>query len=284
MPRTYVETLNLKSRLTLLGGEGVVIRHDSESPINLADVHDVALIDIALECTANRKPAAWLDGTRKTVFRNCALRSARGNGIDAIATQRLFAYDCTIEGGINGVYAVFSSQAQFYKSTIHARSIGLMLYDASAVLFGCGVAADSGDAVFFVPRKRKLETEEISGPIEVYEFPAGYQRIDLNNMTIATMAGKDLAAKIARLFFGLEIVDSTLTGGRTMIATSDFAQLFVSESTTGSGAAMPYAEVRGNEPLPARTYGMPTEQALSQVDASLRNIRYLPYFETGVSR
>lgn len=284
MPGTYVETLKLKSRLTLLGGNGVVIRHDSQSPINVADAHDVALLDIALECTAARKPAVWLSRTRKTVFRNCAIRSAAGNGIDAISTQRLFAYNCTIEGGVNGAYAVFSSQAQFYKSTIRGRGTGLLLYDTSGAVFDCSVTADNGDAVFFVPRKRKLVTEELGGSKDVYEFPAGYQRIDFKNIAVATMAGNDLAAKVARLFFGLEILDCRLHGGRTMIATSDFAHLFIGESTTSAGGTMDYAEVTGSEKLPAETYGLPTQQAFSRLNASLRNIHYAPVFQSGVAR
>lgn len=281
MPGTYVETLNLKSRLTLLGGNGVVIRHDSQSPINMAGAHDVALIDVSLECAASRKPAVRLEGTRKTVFRNCAIRSAGGNAIDAVSAQRLFAYNCRIEGGVNGVYAVFSSQTQFYKSTIHGRGTGLLFYDASGAVFGCSVTADIGDAVFFVPRKRRLVTEEPGGPKDVYEFPAGHQRIDFENIAVATMAGNDLSAKVARLFFGLEILDCRLNGGRTMVATSDFVQLFISESTTGTGGTMDYAEVTGPEKLPAETYGLPAQQAFNRVNASLTNIHYTPVFQLG---
>ena len=273
-PGLYVESLQLKSGITLHGQKGVVIHNPY--PVTLDKVKDVALVNLEILAEGPRCSAVTISSTRNVTLINCKLVSKGGNALNVYCSARCLLDRCAMFGEINAAYFAFGSEFSIQNCEIEGRKEGLLLYATSATVSRCQISGQNGHAIFFIqPGPRWHNPDE---KLLVYVHPMGSSLLTAVDVSPQTVKRNDLVGRLARIFYALEVNDSTLQGSRASIAANGFNQVFLNSCRAAQGM-FEFAVIHSPKLLPVGISGVTSlKKILQLVQESLSKveIEYLP--------
>lgn len=270
-PGTYEEVVHLKSGITLLGEEGAVLRHPSETPLVIRDAEAAALVCLEIVAEGPRKAAAMVLDSRNIVFRGCRARSLAGNAFNVYYSRRCYLDGCQIDGGINAGYFAYSPEIYLENTDVKGAQAGLLLYASSGAVSRCHLEGRGGDAVLFVPSNAPWTDQKEA---LVFTHPIGMAKVGIEEVSWKAVRKGDITGDLSRILYALEVSNSTLQGLRTGVAATDFEQVFLKNCLVSGGWSQ-FAIARSSAPLPVRFSGpIPVSEMLQIIHESIRTLEY----------
>jgi hypothetical protein len=235
------------------------------------DIQKAALLGLEIVSRGTRRPALCLFDTRNVGFSGCTLRSLSGNAVQSVRATRCRFTDCTLEGGLNAVFAAYSSEYDFVRSKLTGDQSGVILYAASGAFEQSQVTGSQGDAVLFIPSNLPWTTPDKA---LVFVYPAGAAWIKPGDIGVEAIGRDGLEGFLSMLLYGLRFAGATLEGGRVAVAAADFRAVTPSGFTAKGGQAQ-FGIIQNPVPLPVEIpAGTGSGAALELVHNSIRQLSY----------
>lgn len=214
----HVGPFNLKSGITIQGEPGTVFTAFDGPVVRGNRVSGVSMRGLSVAAIADRASAVDLRGSSDIGIQDCDISSVSGNAVTALMCRRIFFDSCRLTAGLNGGFFGLGQELRWQSCEIESSRAGLVLHGGAGWMYQTRISAGT-DAVSFFGFDFPWRFEE---DVTVFLYPFSKEVLKTRDVRLKSVLTNGPGAWLARLLFGLQIVECTLVGERAALLANDF--------------------------------------------------------------